>query len=216
MFELVSKLRRPRRLYSLSFTNCYFEYVLTVPFTHLKLTQSSKLALSQQRTFELLSVSMSDDHYFSDDVLPKLLICLIGISSVVVVVIIYSCLTVGNILSMLGMGCGGVNSTRARVSRGVSLRLGSQDQIQSSFGHSMTELIPAHKYQKGAGLIMEADVVCAICLLEFEEGEELRTLPECMHSFHVLCIDMWFCSHLNCPICRAHTTPSPSLHIPIR
>ncbi|KAL9351671.1 hypothetical protein Peur_054351 [Populus x canadensis] len=42
----------------------------------------------------------------------------------------------------------------------------------------------------------------------FEEGEELRTLPECLHSYHVACIDMWFYSHSNCPICRTDATPS--------
>jgi|UniRef100_A0A2K1YXI7 hypothetical protein len=43
----------------------------------------------------------------------------------------------------------------------------------------------------------------------FEEGEELRTLPECLHSYHVACIDMWFFySHSNCPICRTDATPS--------
>lgn len=52
------------------------------------------------------------------------------------------------------------------------------------------------------------DNTCAVCLCEFEEGDELRTLPECLHSFHVPCIDMWLYSHPNCPICRADATPS--------
>ncbi|CAN0854900.1 RING-H2 finger protein ATL65 [Linum grandiflorum] len=52
---------------------------------------------------------------------------------------------------------------------------------------------------------------CAICLCEFEEGEELKTLPECMHSFHVGCIDMWLYSHSNCPMCRTDAAPSPQV-----
>ncbi|KAI4376024.1 hypothetical protein MLD38_013824 [Melastoma candidum] len=45
---------------------------------------------------------------------------------------------------------------------------------------------------------------CAVCLLEFERGHDyVRTLPNCAHSFHVDCIDMWLRSHANCPICRA-------------
>ncbi|KAK3037831.1 hypothetical protein RJ639_031872 [Escallonia herrerae] len=76
--------------------------------------------------------------------------------------------------------------------------------------NSMVELIPAHKYQRSMGLEGE-DGVCPVCLSEFEEGEQLRTLPECMHGFHVACIDMWLYSHSNCPMCRAETTPSPRI-----
>ena len=46
-------------------------------------------------------------------------------------------------------------------------------------------------------------VECAVCLSEFEEGELGRVLPKCNHSFHIDCIDMWFQSHSNCPLCRA-------------
>ncbi|KAI3441339.1 CASP-like protein [Psidium guajava] len=44
---------------------------------------------------------------------------------------------------------------------------------------------------------------CAVCLLEFEESDYVRTLPACGHAFHVDCIDMWLRSHGNCPLCRA-------------
>lgn len=47
---------------------------------------------------------------------------------------------------------------------------------------------------------------CAVCLSVFEDGEEVRILPKCKHSFHALCIDKWLFSHSDCPLCR---TPMP-------
>ncbi|XP_070053869.1 RING-H2 finger protein ATL2-like [Nicotiana tomentosiformis] len=48
---------------------------------------------------------------------------------------------------------------------------------------------------------------CPVCLSQFENGEAGRVLPKCNHSFHIECIDMWFQSHSNCPICRAPVQP---------
>lgn len=48
---------------------------------------------------------------------------------------------------------------------------------------------------------------CAVCLLEFEENDYVRTLPLCSHSFHVDCIDVWLLSHASCPLCRAGILP---------
>ncbi|CAL5322465.1 unnamed protein product [Camellia sinensis] len=81
-----------------------------------------------------------------------------------------------------------------------------QEELTISIEASVAGLIPAHKYQKETELVRE-DRTCAVCLGEYEEGEELRTLPECMHSFHVPCIDMWLYSHSTCPVCRTDTTP---------
>ncbi|KAI3675264.1 hypothetical protein L1987_84852 [Smallanthus sonchifolius] len=44
---------------------------------------------------------------------------------------------------------------------------------------------------------------CAVCLLEFEDNDYVRTLPMCFHAFHVDCIDIWLRCHANCPLCRA-------------
>ncbi|KAG6684811.1 hypothetical protein I3843_12G082600 [Carya illinoinensis] len=57
------------------------------------------------------------------------------------------------------------------------------------------------------------DNTCPICLSEYLPKEELRTIPECNHYFHVNCIDAWLKMNATCPICRkspdgsALTTP---------
>ncbi|XP_009336476.2 RING-H2 finger protein ATL52-like [Pyrus x bretschneideri] len=57
---------------------------------------------------------------------------------------------------------------------------------------------------------------CAICLGEFEDGEWIKELPKCSHGFHIACINTWFVSHSNCPICRSqvhdlmHDSPLPT------
>ncbi|XP_065856860.1 RING-H2 finger protein ATL65 [Euphorbia lathyris] len=56
---------------------------------------------------------------------------------------------------------------------------------------------------------------CAVCLLEFEDDDYVRTLPVCSHAFHVDCIDIWLRSHANCPLCRARIFRSESPFIPL-
>jgi len=55
----------------------------------------------------------------------------------------------------------------------------------------------------------EEEATCAICLMEFLEGDELRTLP-CSHSYHLECIDRWLTHNIedrielpSCPLCKA-------------
>ena len=47
---------------------------------------------------------------------------------------------------------------------------------------------------------------CPVCLSVFADGEEVRQLSRCKHSFHATCIDLWLNNHNNCPICRASVT----------
>ncbi|XP_050382541.1 RING-H2 finger protein ATL52-like [Argentina anserina] len=64
-----------------------------------------------------------------------------------------------------------------------------------------------YKKQKEGSVAQEQghvliDYECAVCLSVFEDGEEVRKLPSCKHSFHAPCIDMWLYSHSDCPLCR--------------
>lgn len=63
---------------------------------------------------------------------------------------------------------------------------------------------------------LNLDLECAVCLSEFEEGEELRLLPSCKHMFHPGCIDGWLRSHPFCPLCRSSvlSTSWAELHSP--
>jgi len=46
--------------------------------------------------------------------------------------------------------------------------------------------------------------VCPICIVEFEEGDDLRVLPcEGKHRFHPVCVDPWLLELSSmCPLCR--------------
>ncbi|EPS63736.1 hypothetical protein M569_11048, partial [Genlisea aurea] len=66
---------------------------------------------------------------------------------------------------------------------------------------SIIDSISIVNYKKGETPIDGSD--CAVCLSEFEQGENLRLLPKCNHAFHIPCIDTWLRTHTNCPICRA-------------
>ncbi|KAG9453539.1 hypothetical protein H6P81_006443 [Aristolochia fimbriata] len=49
----------------------------------------------------------------------------------------------------------------------------------------------------------EEAVQCSICLSNFVEGEKVKVLPRCHHTFHPECVDKWLGTHSSCPLCRA-------------
>ncbi|XP_062089007.1 RING-H2 finger protein ATL64 [Humulus lupulus] len=69
---------------------------------------------------------------------------------------------------------------------------------------SILKTLPTFVYSSSSSAHHGAAVQeCAVCLSEFEDNDRGRALPKCNHAFHVECIDLWFGSHSNCPLCRA-------------
>jgi len=53
----------------------------------------------------------------------------------------------------------------------------------------------------------DCNACCAICLGDFEEGDQLRCLP-CKHQqFHASCVDHWLSKAGRCPLCVADIVP---------
>ncbi|XP_063791631.1 uncharacterized protein LOC134947491 [Pseudophryne corroboree] len=52
----------------------------------------------------------------------------------------------------------------------------------------------------------EATQSCAICLMQYQDGERVSTLP-CSHKYHPSCISQWCATHSSCPLCRRECIP---------
>lgn len=55
------------------------------------------------------------------------------------------------------------------------------------------------------GRVMEegGSMECAVCLCEFERGQEVQITPNCCHVFHSECIHTWLeQDQKTCPLCR--------------
>ncbi|KAI4301433.1 hypothetical protein L6164_034712 [Bauhinia variegata] len=72
-------------------------------------------------------------------------------------------------------------------------------------GPSFLKLLPTFTYSSTSHHRRLQE--CAVCLSEFEDGDTGRVLPNCNHAFHCHCIDKWFRSRSNCPLCRTPVRP---------
>jgi hypothetical protein len=68
---------------------------------------------------------------------------------------------------------------------------------------------PTHTQIEAASVIrlydeVPEDQTCSICMEHDAANGELNWRElRCGHKFHILCIDTWLTSHVQCPICRA-------------
>ena len=42
---------------------------------------------------------------------------------------------------------------------------------------------------------------CTICMTDFQDKEKIKIL-DCIHRYHVECIDQWLQKNSTCPICK--------------
>lgn len=99
---------------------------------------------------------------------------------------------------ILALGLNSILRCAMRCGFGLSSAAGTAERT----GLKKRELkkFPVAAY--GSSEVNIAATECAICLGEFADGERVRVLPPCNHSFHMSCIDTWLVSHSSCPNCR--------------
>ncbi|XP_074270444.1 uncharacterized protein LOC141594159 [Silene latifolia] len=77
--------------------------------------------------------------------------------------------------------------------------------------NDVVESLPVRIYTKSPKLQSEEAAQCYICLVEYEEGDDMRIMP-CRHEFHKKCVDKWLKEiHRVCPLCRGDICKSDSL-----
>uniref|UniRef100_A0A8C3ULW8 E3 ubiquitin-protein ligase RNF43 n=1 Tax=Catharus ustulatus TaxID=91951 RepID=A0A8C3ULW8_CATUS len=96
--------------------------------------------------------------------------------------------------------------TKCQLNR-TQAHLSPQDSVQQQTLQAIRQLA-TRRYQPRARPAPRWDSasscssapVCAICLEEFSEGQELRIIS-CSHEFHRECVDPWLHQHHTCPLC---------------
>ncbi|KAK7333506.1 hypothetical protein VNO80_30280 [Phaseolus coccineus] len=67
--------------------------------------------------------------------------------------------------------------------------------------------LPVQQFNSSKMLKLYNESCCSICFLDFEDEEFVRTLPNCGHFFHLVCIDKWLVQQGSCPNCRINYVP---------
>ncbi|KAI3787584.1 hypothetical protein L1987_42159 [Smallanthus sonchifolius] len=76
--------------------------------------------------------------------------------------------------------------------------------VQSASALLIRELLPVVKFSE----LVDPPESCAVCLYEFDAGDEIRRLTNCRHIFHRCCLDRWMDhDQTTCPLCRTPFIP---------
>ncbi|KAL9231001.1 hypothetical protein vseg_006279 [Gypsophila vaccaria] len=74
---------------------------------------------------------------------------------------------------------------------------------ESAAAALIREMLPAERVAGGG-----AGGCCAVCLYDYEDGEEVRRMRNCQHVFHSGCVDRWIDhDRKTCPLCRKPLVP---------
>ena len=78
-------------------------------------------------------------------------------------------------------------------------------QVNGGGGLSQADIdaIPVFEYRRKVAVAPAPAEQCAVCINVVRDGEAVRRLPSCAHTFHAPCIDGWLPAHATCPMCRA-------------
>jgi len=82
-----------------------------------------------------------------------------------------------------------------------------EDSVSTGVPRRVIDNLPIQQYKPGC--MPAENALCSICLNDYEEDDELRTLP-CKHLFHSKCIDRWLANHTTCPLCIQPVVASES------
>lgn len=67
----------------------------------------------------------------------------------------------------------------------------------------------------GKGLA-DVEEECPVCLCALRQGDSVRQLVGCGHTFHRSCIDLWLIRRADCPLCKRKVQPhSASGELPV-
>lgn len=80
--------------------------------------------------------------------------------------------------------------------------------VRRGLSHDTINKLPIYRFPSGEPTNSIQEISCAICLVDFKNGDFTRCLPSCTHWFHSHCIDEWLNRNGNCPICRTDVMPA--------
>ncbi|KAM7254920.1 hypothetical protein ACFE04_020161 [Oxalis oulophora] len=145
------------------------------------------------RLYWLAVVFLAFDVFFA--VFCVVLACLIGIAL---------CCCLPCIIAILYAVAGQEGASEADLSSLPKYRFQIVDSDGKSSNVGAGKMVPVEtssEYLANERILLPEDAECCICLMSYEDGTELHTLP-CNHHFHTTCIIRWLKMNATCPLCK--------------